>query len=151
MERSSSESSGILSRGSPELLLSLKNELAANSLDIVSLNGFPQNDFHQQVVKEKVYLPNWAENDRLSYTIEISNILASATESIFVVTPNSERALDGKLLCEELLKYSVQAVYCPNTETGFQKAISFANENDLICILGSHYVVGELLHFYKKP
>ena len=82
---------------------------------------------------------------------EISNIIASATKFIFVVTPNSERALDGKLLCEELLKYSIQAVNCPNTETGFQKAISFANENDLICILGSHYVVGELLHFYKKP
>lgn len=82
---------------------------------------------------------------------EISNIIASAAESVFVVTPDSERALDGRLLCEELLKDSVQAVYCPNTETGFQKAISSANENDLICILGSHSVVGELLHFYKKP
>ena len=82
---------------------------------------------------------------------EISKIIASAAESVFVVTPNSERALDGRLLCEELLRYSVQAVYCPQMATGFQNAISSANENDLICILGSHNVVGELLHFYKKP
>ena len=82
---------------------------------------------------------------------EISKIVASAAETIFVVTPNSERALDGQLLYEEFLKYSVQAVKCLNTEEGFQKAISYANENDLICILGSHYVVGEALHFYKKP
>jgi len=82
---------------------------------------------------------------------EISKIIASAAETVFVVTPNSERALDGQLLCEEFLKYSVQAVKCLDTEDGFQKAISYANGNDLICILGSHYVVGELLHFYKKP
>jgi len=82
---------------------------------------------------------------------EISKIIASAAETIFVVTPTSERALDGKCLCEEFLRYSVQAVNCPDTETGFQKSINYANETDLICVLGSHYVVGELLHFYKKP
>ncbi len=59
-----------------KVLQQLKAVLAEQQLEVVTLNGFPQNDFHQAVVKEKVYLPTWAEKSRLDYTLAISTILA---------------------------------------------------------------------------
>lgn len=59
-----------------KVLKQLKTVLAEQQLKVVTLNGFPQNDFHQAVVKEKVYLPTWAEKARLDYTLTISTILA---------------------------------------------------------------------------
>ena len=55
------------------LRLILKNE----GLHALTFNGFPQGDFHQPVVKEKVYLPPWDNPARLHYTIELANLLAA--------------------------------------------------------------------------
>ncbi len=62
---------------SSEVLNHLKSVLAKEQLDVVTLNGFPQNNFHDAVVKEKVYLPTWAERARLDYSIDIAKILAN--------------------------------------------------------------------------
>jgi len=59
----------------------LKAILTEQQLDVVTLNGFPQNDFHDAVVKEKVYLPTWAEKSRLDYTLQISHVLAHCMPS----------------------------------------------------------------------
>ncbi len=40
-----------------------------------TLNGFPFGDFHQPVVKHRVYHPTWAEPDRLNYTRDLITIL----------------------------------------------------------------------------
>jgi len=40
-----------------------------------TLNGFPYGDFHQTVVKHRVYHPTWYENDRLEYTLNLIDIL----------------------------------------------------------------------------
>ncbi len=40
-----------------------------------TLNGFPQGDFHQDVVKLQVYLPTWRETRRRDYTIQLIDIL----------------------------------------------------------------------------
>jgi hypothetical protein len=40
-----------------------------------TLNGFPFGDFHQPVVKHRVYYPTWAEPDRLNYTRDLIAIL----------------------------------------------------------------------------
>ncbi len=42
-----------------------------------SLNGFPQGDFHQAVVKHSVYEPNWCQRARLEYTMRLAEILAA--------------------------------------------------------------------------
>ena len=36
---------------------------------------FPYGDFHQEIVKHDVYLPTWADKDRLDYTIKLIDIL----------------------------------------------------------------------------
>lgn len=40
-----------------------------------TLNGFPQKDFHQSVVKHRVYEPAWWEPQRLEYTKQLVSIL----------------------------------------------------------------------------
>jgi len=39
-----------------------------------TFNGFPFGDFHQPVVKHKVYQPTWADEPRLDYTIRLAEI-----------------------------------------------------------------------------
>jgi len=40
-----------------------------------TINGFPQEDFHQKVVKHRVYQPAWWERSRLDYTRDLVRIL----------------------------------------------------------------------------
>jgi hypothetical protein len=39
-----------------------------------TFNGFPHGDFHQKVVKHEVYLPTWADEERLAYTLDLITI-----------------------------------------------------------------------------
>ena len=57
-------------------LTRLKQCLQDEGLYVVSLNGFPQGDFHQPVVKQKVYQPTWADKSRLNYTLGLAQLLA---------------------------------------------------------------------------
>lgn len=54
----------------------LKQTLADSDLSVVTFNGFPQEDFHQDVVKKNVYQPDWSTDRRLNYTIELAKLLA---------------------------------------------------------------------------
>ena len=40
-----------------------------------TMNGFPYGDFHEPVVKHKVYQPTWYEPARLDYTLQLAEIL----------------------------------------------------------------------------
>ncbi|MCU0567020.1 MAG: metabolite traffic protein EboE [Oculatellaceae cyanobacterium Prado106] len=51
--------------------------LQQHQLYVFTLNGFPYGGFHQQVVKDRVYAPDWTERSRLDYTLNLANILAS--------------------------------------------------------------------------
>jgi hypothetical protein len=42
-----------------------------------TLNGFPQGDFHQPVVKHAVYHPEWREPSRAEYTKSLARILSA--------------------------------------------------------------------------
>ncbi|MEM9883890.1 MAG: metabolite traffic protein EboE [Planctomycetota bacterium] len=41
-----------------------------------TLNGFPFEAFHEPVVKDAVYRPHWADEDRFQYTLGLASILA---------------------------------------------------------------------------
>jgi hypothetical protein len=49
--------------------------LGEAGLEPFTLNGFPYGDFHQRVVKHRVYHPTWAEPARLQYTLDLVRIL----------------------------------------------------------------------------
>ena len=56
-------------------LLRWRDWLAENKLLPYTFNGFPYSDFHQPVVKHDVYLPTWAEPDRLAFTVKLAHVL----------------------------------------------------------------------------
>jgi hypothetical protein len=53
-----------------------KRSLLTSGMQLTSLNGFPYGNFHQSVVKKSVYLPDWAQTERLVYSKNLAKILA---------------------------------------------------------------------------
>ena len=53
-----------------------KSWLNEHDLYVFTLNGFPYGGFHSQVVKDKVYAPDWSKQERLDYTLRLTKILA---------------------------------------------------------------------------
>lgn len=49
--------------------------LTKNQLQVFSINNYPLIDFHQKIVKEKVYLPDWSQSERVDSTITCAKIL----------------------------------------------------------------------------
>ncbi len=49
--------------------------LAAEGLVPFTFNGFPFGDFHQPIVKQKVYQPTWFDRSRLEYTMDLIQLL----------------------------------------------------------------------------
>ncbi|MBM9489547.1 metabolite traffic protein EboE [Pseudomonas sp. ICBG1301] len=52
--------------------------LQSSGLRLTSLNGFPYGEFHQGAVKAEVYLPSWADPQRLAYSLDLAYLLAQA-------------------------------------------------------------------------
>jgi hypothetical protein len=55
--------------------LEFRDWLAERGLVPYTLNGFPFGDFHQEVVKHRVYEPTWWQPERLQYTLSLIDIL----------------------------------------------------------------------------
>ncbi|MBH8554116.1 metabolite traffic protein EboE [Nostocaceae cyanobacterium CENA357] len=51
--------------------------LEEEDLYVFTLNGFPYGRFHREVVKDQVYAPDWSQQERLDYTLQLTNILAA--------------------------------------------------------------------------
>lgn len=58
-------------------LSTLGASLASAGLYVFTLNGFPYGQFHGTRVKERVYRPDWLEEQRVEYTAALAHILAS--------------------------------------------------------------------------
>ncbi len=56
---------------------SMADFLAERRLRPFTINGFPYDNFHQAVVKHRVYVPTWAQTERLDYTCQLADVLAS--------------------------------------------------------------------------
>jgi hypothetical protein len=53
------------------------DDLDAWGIKPFTCNGFPYGDFHEAVVKTKVYLPDWTQPERLSYTQTCATLMAA--------------------------------------------------------------------------
>jgi sugar phosphate isomerase/epimerase len=51
--------------------------LGAQGLYVFTINGFPFGAFHGTAVKERVYRPDWLEEDRVVYTDRLASLLAT--------------------------------------------------------------------------
>lgn len=61
----------------PRALRALRAELARRGLEVVTLNGFPYRGFGAEEVKYRVYQPDWADPERLRYTLALARILTA--------------------------------------------------------------------------
>jgi sugar phosphate isomerase/epimerase len=50
--------------------------LRENHLRAYTINGFPYDNFHDPVVKHRVYQPTWWQQERLQYTKQLADVLA---------------------------------------------------------------------------
>ncbi|HMP80025.1 MAG TPA: metabolite traffic protein EboE [Pirellulaceae bacterium] len=64
----------------PKCIEQLQQVLSQFGLTAQTFNGFPQQDFHQPVVKHRVYQPNWTDTSRLAFTCKLADILAQLLE-----------------------------------------------------------------------
>ncbi|PRH80669.1 xylose isomerase [Streptomyces solincola] len=64
-------------RGDPRALNALRAELGDRGLEVVTLNGFPYRGFGDDVVKHRVYRPDWTERARLDHTVALARVLAA--------------------------------------------------------------------------
>jgi hypothetical protein len=120
---------------------------------LTSLNGFPYGDFHQPVVKQKVYLPTWAEGERLEYTQTLASILAECLPSDEVKGAISTLPLAyAKNWSSQQQKSSIQQLISLvgflttlETETGKQIVICIEMEPD--CVLQHTH---ELVQFFTN-
>jgi sugar phosphate isomerase/epimerase len=60
----------------PPATLRLRGELVRRGLEVVTLNGFPYQGFHQPVVKHAVYRPDWSSTERRDYTADLARVLS---------------------------------------------------------------------------
>ncbi|WP_096603594.1 metabolite traffic protein EboE [Calothrix sp. NIES-2100] len=51
--------------------------LSQKDLYVFTLNGFPYGGFHRQIVKDQVYAPDWSNQERVEYTLNLTKILAA--------------------------------------------------------------------------
>ena len=61
----------------PSPLDRLKADLKTWGVSTFTFNAFPFGDFHEPVVKRKVYLPDWTDPARLEYTKRCAEVLAA--------------------------------------------------------------------------
>jgi hypothetical protein len=54
----------------------LRSWLESRNLLPCTINGFPQGNFHDRIVRHDVYEPTWASDDRLAYTCRLADLLA---------------------------------------------------------------------------
>lgn len=59
----------------PDQLAALLEFFRTHDLYAFTINGFPYGAFHGQRVKERVYLPDWLDDERLAYTDRLADIL----------------------------------------------------------------------------
>lgn len=57
-------------------LHTFKNWLRKEDLYVFTMNGFPYGNFHRQRVKDQVYAPDWRKEERVEYTLNLTQILA---------------------------------------------------------------------------
>lgn len=68
-------------RATAELLVAdtlkrFKSWLILNNCYVFTINGFPYGNFHGERIKENVYSPDWRSHERVSYTLNLAELLA---------------------------------------------------------------------------
>lgn len=127
--------------------------LEAQGLYVFTVNGFPHGAFHGTRVKERVYLPDWLDEERLRYADLLGRILADllppeVSGSVSTV-PGAfkERVRSAKevaLIAERLLRHAA-TLHAIREQTG--KVVAVALEPEPCCYLET---AAETIAFFEE-
>ncbi|MFR6186626.1 MAG: hypothetical protein ACLUJG_14620 [Lawsonibacter sp.] len=62
------------------------------------------------------------------------------------MTPDSDRALSAGELAQYLRRAGAEAQPCGSVSEGIQTVLDLAQPNDVVCVCGSLYMIGEARH-----
>jgi hypothetical protein len=65
--------------GDPDERAWVKGFLDANDMYVYTVNAFPYGPFKGEIVKERVYEPDWTTEERTQYTMNVATILSQIT------------------------------------------------------------------------
>lgn len=139
----------------PAQLAACREFLDRHGLYVFTINGFPHGAFHGTPVKEAVYLPDWTDEARLTYTDRLATILAallpdqdglvgsiSTVPGAFKPRVQSER--DVARIAELLIR-QVATLHALYARSG--KIITLALEPEPCCFLET---VAETVMFFEQ-
>jgi sugar phosphate isomerase/epimerase len=118
-----------------------------------TLNAFPYGDFHGERVKEKVYLPDWTQPERLAYTEQCANALAAllpegidgSISTLPLGFKGFAQAADFTARCAEQLIELARRVAALRDRTG--RLIRLAIEPEPFCVLET---TDEAIGFFQQ-
>jgi sugar phosphate isomerase/epimerase len=136
----------------PAALAECRQFLDRQGLYVFTLNAFPYGPFHGVPVKDKVYLPDWRNPERLRYTNRAAEVLAQllpdtvAEGSVSSVPGAYKAALDGPADVDRMVEHLLQHVahlVALNQRGGRRIALALEPEPD--CFLET---LDEVLAFF---
>lgn len=137
----------------PRELDNFREFLAANQLYVFTINGFPFGQFHGTRVKERVYLPDWLEEERVDYTMRLARILSAilpdAMEGTISTVPGAfaprvETAEAKTIVAANLLR-TMEELRKLEDRTG--RSIALALEPEPACMIEA---VGDTIEFFER-
>lgn len=110
--------------GDADAMRAVRDALAANDLELVTVNAFPARAFHAPVVKEAVYRPAWTEPARFAYTSSVARAVAGIAPPGSDITLSTlplgfpKLSVEERLRCVGLLLASVREFHRLRELTG---------------------------------
>jgi dihydrofolate synthase/folylpolyglutamate synthase len=83
--------------------------------------------------------------------VGIAAKLLPLADTVWVTQPPSERALPAQRLAELCAPFGKPMQVCPSVKEALMAAAQKAQGDDLICVTGSLYLVGEILALFAPP
>ncbi|MCL2753553.1 MAG: bifunctional folylpolyglutamate synthase/dihydrofolate synthase [Defluviitaleaceae bacterium] len=74
----------------------------------------------------------------------MTEVLMPLAKQFFTVTPDSERALPASELAAYISTQNTNVVACESIEEGVKMALKATNQSDVICALGSSYLLNQV-------
>jgi dihydrofolate synthase/folylpolyglutamate synthase len=81
--------------------------------------------------------------------LQIMEMLAPKAQSIITVTPCNERAIPSSELAKSLKPHSNNVQDGITIENGLKLALANVDQEGVICVFGSLYMIGEIRKFFK--
>jgi sugar phosphate isomerase/epimerase len=137
----------------PETLREFQDFMARNRLYVFTINGFPYGTFHGTQVKDKAYLPDWRDEERVRYTDELAELMAkllpAGVEGSISTVPGAYKpamgnGADVERITDNMVRHAAKLVEI-HKRTG--KFIALAIEPEPSCYLET---VDECVGFFQR-